>query len=125
MNYGALTVWNQLNRRPHFVKAFKSISQLKTLLTETLIYERYFAYNIYENAYKDQAKVEKSILKGLSADSIKAIYSDDAYGFSKANTLFQWVIAMNKGSASREYQNILTHFKDEVKLADFSETTMD
>ena len=58
-NFGALSLWTKLvgDNRADYIKAFYALSQVKTLMTDTDIIQRYFIYNMYHWGYNSQEKV--------------------------------------------------------------------
>lgn len=51
--------------------------------------------------------------------------NDKKYGFNNTDTLYDWILAMNGGSDSQIYQDIVDYFVNTVKLTDFNNTVMD
>lgn len=98
---------------------------MKSLFYKADPYLRLFALNIFNTAFDDTDIVYNSVLLNLSNTTKDAIYTDDTYGFKDPSTLYQWTKAMNLGSNSDIYNNILTYFSQTKGLADFKHETMD
>ena len=123
-NHAGLSVWQQLMGRPDFLNAFKAVTQMKKLFIKSDPYLRYFARNIYYLAYNDINIMESSVLNTLKPATQTAIFNDETYGFKDPTTLYQWTRAMNAGSSSAIYQQILSYFSVTKGLTDFTDTTM-
>jgi hypothetical protein len=57
LNYGGLSIWHQLMNRPDFVKAYMALNQVKTIMDNTDVYGRYFAFNAFNVAFDSIEKV--------------------------------------------------------------------
>mmetsp|Transcript_15641 Transcript_15641/g.23979 ORF Transcript_15641/g.23979 Transcript_15641/m.23979 type:complete len:220 (+) Transcript_15641:446-1105(+) len=125
VNFGALSLWQQVKNRPDFVNSFKALAQVITLMGQVNIYERYFAFNIFSNSFGDKDQMKKTVLFGLSDAHFDTVFNDPTYGFAQAATLYPWVLAMNGGAMSQDYQDILSHFQTDLKLADFTPDFME
>ena len=87
-----------------------ALNQVKTVMENTDVYGRYFAYNVFEVAFKtlDDAKKQTSLVDSI----VEKLYNDEKYGLGKVSTLYQWVKAMNEGPESAIYKEIFDNFKD-------------
>ena len=105
------------------------MNKLRNLYYASDPYERYFARNLHEFGYKDEEKMTKTVLFGLDATTAMTIWSDPLYGFEQPDTLYSWVLAMNRHNpdvpaGDATYKRILAHFT-EKKLKGFDESTME
>ena len=81
-NYGALSVWQQINDRPEFLRAFKGVNKLRNLYRASNPYERYFARNLHEFGYGLEQKARDTVLFNLDKDLQDGIWGDPVYGFA-------------------------------------------
>ena len=80
-NFAGLSAWNQLNNRPLFVRMYKALGQIKSLMITADIYERYFAFNINQFHFGNFDKVKVDVLFGLQEVDQMSLYNDTQYGF--------------------------------------------
>lgn len=125
VNFGAISAWHQINNRPEFLNAYRAMVEMKQLYQKTDSYNRLLALNAFNVAFNDENIVNQSVLKSVSAATQKAIMNDAVYGLNNSETLYQWVRAMNGGSTSKIYTDIVQYFQTTQKLADFTTTVMD
>lgn len=121
-NLGGLSVWNQLNSQPDFLKAFHALYQVKNQLANTNIYDRYFAYNLFRESYGNFDSARKNLLFGVSNETATAIFHDEKYGWFSPSKLYKWVRAMKDEIV---YESILDHFTNKMQLKDFTKETLD
>jgi uncharacterized protein (DUF1330 family) len=96
VNYGALSVWHQIDNKPEFLCAYKAMVHLRyQLFNTTNIYERYFSRNLQDFIVNDKDKTSQALLYEFTdATVIKELYDDPDYGLF--NNLYKWVVAYNK-----------------------------
>lgn len=125
LNFGALSAWHQINNRPEFLNGYRAMVEMKQQYQKTDSYNRLLALNALNVAFNDENIVNQSVLKSVSAATQKAIMNDKVYGLNSSETLYQWVRAMNGGSQSKIYNDIVQYFQTSQKLADFTPTVME
>lgn len=89
-----------------------ALNQVRVIIANTDVYNRYFAFNAWNLAFDSQDKVQKQTT--LSADAVKTLYEDELYGLGKYSTLYIWVKAMNDGSESQTYNDIFEYFSPKI-----------
>jgi hypothetical protein len=125
VNFGALSAWHQINNRPEFLNGYRAMVEMKQQYQKTDSYNRMLALNAFNVAFNDENIVNQSVLKSVSVATQSAIMNDAVYGLNSSDTLYQWVKAMNGGSSSKIYNDIVQYFQNTMKLADFTTTVMD
>mmetsp|Transcript_39184 Transcript_39184/g.28327 ORF Transcript_39184/g.28327 Transcript_39184/m.28327 type:complete len:126 (+) Transcript_39184:480-857(+) len=107
---GALSVLYQMENKPDFWLAWKALCQINTIMFNSSIVNRYYAWNAYNYVFYDYDAVQAGVLGGFDSATSNAIYTDTFYGLDTVNKLFYWVNANQNGADSDDYKNIVTYF---------------
>jgi len=87
-NLGGLSIVHQMNNKPDFWLAWKALTQVNTIMFNSDIVNRYYAWNVYNYVMFDQSMVFAGVLGGFDASTAQTIYTDPFYGLDTVNKVY-------------------------------------